>query len=43
MELEASNEFGWSNRTLNNNEAALSTMFTLLESEKITAANPLIA
>ncbi|HEV2354529.1 MAG TPA: site-specific integrase, partial [Puia sp.] len=37
---QASEEFEWSNRTFNNNKAALSTLFTFLESEKIVDANP---
>ena len=37
---QASEEFAWSNRTFNNNKTALSTLFTFLESEKITADNP---
>ena len=34
---EASDEFAWSNRTFNNNKTGLSTLFTFLRNEKITA------
>jgi len=37
---QASDEFEWSNRTFNNNKAALSTVFIFLESEKIVDSNP---
>lgn|GEM_PF-1997896 len=37
---QASDEFGWSNRTFNNNKSGLSTVFIFLESEKIVDGNP---